>query len=52
MEDIIQEFIDYIHRTKHSSSNTEVSYMRDLKKLMHYLQTQGITSWGVVTFTT
>ncbi|MDD3218077.1 MAG: site-specific tyrosine recombinase XerD [Lachnospiraceae bacterium] len=40
------------HRTKHSSSNTEVSYMRDLKKLMHYLQTQGITSWGVVTSTT
>ena len=29
----IQEFIDYLHNTRGTSKNTEVSYERDLKKL-------------------
>ena len=28
----IQEFIDYLHNTRGTSKNTEVSYERDLKK--------------------
>lgn len=36
MEQTIQEFITYLHNTKKSSGNTEVSYERDLKKMMQY----------------
>ncbi len=47
MEEAIQKFIKYIHKTKKSSENTEVSYQRDLEKLMYYLNTQlHITSWS------
>ena len=28
----IREFITYLHNTKKSSANTEISYQRDLKK--------------------
>lgn len=52
MENAIYEFTDYLHKTKHSSENTEVSYRRDLKKLAGYLQeVHGITSWADVTAT-
>ncbi|MGN0251398.1 MAG: site-specific tyrosine recombinase XerD [Oliverpabstia sp.] len=36
MEQTIREFITYLHNTKKSSGNTEVSYERDLKKMMQY----------------
>lgn len=52
MEDAIQKFIRYLHKTKKTSNNTEVSYERDLKKLCRYLEeNQHITSWGEVTVT-
>ena len=38
MEEAIQKFIRYFHKNKKSSANTEVSYKRDLEKLMQYLQ--------------
>ena len=49
MENAIYSFIQYLHETKHSSNNTEVSYQRDLKKLVAYLEsTHGITEWSQV----
>lgn len=52
MEDAIQKFIRYLHKTKKASSNTEVSYERDLKKLQRYMEEeQHVTSWGDVTAT-
>ncbi|MBS6180934.1 MAG: site-specific tyrosine recombinase XerD [Erysipelotrichaceae bacterium] len=36
MEIEIQNFISYLHNTKKTSGNTEVSYERDLKKMMQY----------------
>lgn len=38
MENEIRDFIEYMHHTKKSSGNTEISYERDLKKMMQYLQ--------------
>lgn len=38
MEKEIKEFISYLHNTKKMSGNTEVSYERDLKKMMQYFQ--------------
>ena len=52
MEDAIQKFIRYLHKTKKASSNTEVSYERDLKKLQRYLaEEQNVTQWDQVTVT-
>lgn len=44
MEQEIREFIDYLHNTKKTSLNTEVSYQRDLTKMASYLEEQGITT--------
>lgn len=44
MEQEIREFIDYLHNTKKTSQNTEVSYHRDLMKMAAYLQTRGIAA--------
>ena len=33
MERVVEDFILYLHETKNTSKNTEVSYERDLKKL-------------------
>ena len=38
----IQEFISYLHNTKGTSHNTEVSYERDLRKLEQFLDGRGI----------
>lgn len=43
MEREIREFISYLHNTKKTSNNTEVSYQRDLKKMSGYLAGKGIT---------
>lgn len=52
MVDAIQKFIRYLHKTKKASSNTEVSYERDLKKLFNYMvEKKSVTSWGEVTVT-
>jgi len=52
MDEAIQKFIKYYHKTKKSSVNTEVSYKRDLTKLKDFLQEEaGIDSWEQVTET-
>ncbi len=52
MEEAIQKFIKYLHKTKRSSANTEVSYKRDLEKLCRFLREElGVDSWGAVTAT-
>ncbi len=38
MENEIRDFIEYMHHAKKSSGNTEISYERDLKKMMRYLR--------------
>src|SRR5699024_7779541 len=47
----IQELIDYLHNTRGTSKNTEVSYERDLKKLEQYLTEEGIVTGEQVTST-
>ncbi len=40
MEKEIQNFIEYMHHTKKSAGNTEISYERDLKKMIQFLQSE------------
>lgn len=47
----IQEFIDYLHKTRGTSKNTEVSYERDLKKLEKYLTEGGFETAEKITST-
>ncbi len=42
MERVIREFVAYLHTTKKTSTNTEVSYQRDLKKFVSYLNSLGL----------
>ncbi|MCD8154126.1 MAG: site-specific tyrosine recombinase XerD [Clostridiales bacterium] len=49
MEREIREFIGYLHNTRKSSSNTEVSYQRDLRKMAAYMNVQGIKSITEIT---
>lgn len=49
MERTLAEFIAYLHTTKNTSANTEISYQRDLKKLIRYLQEQKIYDFTEVT---
>lgn len=39
----IDQFISYLHNVKKTSTNTELSYKRDLKKFELYLESKGIT---------
>ncbi|NLG05184.1 MAG: site-specific tyrosine recombinase XerD [Clostridia bacterium] len=49
MEQEILEFISYLHNIKKTSNNTEMSYQRDLMKMQHYMEIQGVTSVKDVT---
>lgn len=49
MERVVEEFIGYLHNTKKTSTNTEVSYRRDLKKVMEYFKKKGISNVGEIT---
>lgn len=49
MEQEILEFIAYLHNIKKTSNNTEMSYQRDLMKMQHYMETQGIDCVSDVT---
>ena len=40
MQKLIEEFILQLHKEKNTSSNTEISYKRDLNKLYDYLNTK------------
>lgn len=51
MEKEITAFISYLHNVKATSKNTELSYKRDLSKMGHYLEGQGITEARKVTTT-
>lgn len=42
MDREIREFIAYLHNTKRTSGNTEISYQRDLKKMAAFLDGRGI----------
>ncbi len=44
METTISDFITYLHNTRKTSSNTELSYKRDLVKLEKYLSENNINS--------
>ena len=45
----IQKFIQYMHTRKHTSENTELSYERDLKKMVQFLNGQGVDCLEKVT---
>ena len=51
MEDRILEFINYLHNVKKASVNTELSYKRDLMKMMKYMAECGIDKAEDVTET-
>lgn len=51
MREEIVAFIQYLHMEKQTSSNTEVSYERDLRKMSQYLECQKIDSVKYVTET-
>lgn len=42
MEKAIDSFIIYLHNIKKTSENTEMSYRRDLLKVRHFMEEQGI----------
>ncbi len=44
MEEQLQEFINYLHNVKKASNNTELSYRRDLTKLVNFLKGKGLDS--------
>lgn len=48
MYSLIEEFIDKIHVEKNTSKNTELSYKRDLKKLIDYLNDKSIKELNLV----
>lgn len=50
MEHEVAEFIEYLHNVKKTSNNTELSYKRDLKKMINYLESQGVTSLDEITY--
>ena len=37
MEKEIKAFITYLHNVKGTSTNTEMSYKRDLEKVQHFM---------------
>lgn len=43
MQQDIDAFISYLHNVKKTSSNTELSYQRDLKKFVSFLSSRGIS---------
>ncbi len=51
MEKEIDQFISYLHNTKKTSENTEMSYRRDLNKVLKYMKEQGIAEVSEITVT-
>lgn len=49
MEKSIQNFIAYMHETKDTSANTEMSYKRDLMKVDAFLSSKGIADIKSIT---
>lgn len=51
MEKEINGFITYLHNVKKTSNNTELSYKRDLSKMQHYMDGQGVDRLESITVT-
>ena len=51
MENEINAFMLYLHNIKKTSENTEMSYRRDIVKVMNYMQEQGIEDVRKITAT-
>ena len=49
MEEQIKVFIAYLHETKKTSGNTELSYQRDLYKLAAFLRERSVTEGKDIT---
>lgn len=49
MENEINAFITYLHNVKDTSKNTEMSYRRDLEKVVSFMQSRGISQIAEVT---
>ncbi len=49
MEQSIQDFIAYMHETKDTSANTEMSYRRDLVKVDKFMAQRGISKLQSIT---
>ena len=49
MEELFTKFIANIHETRQTSSNTEVSYLRDLRQMQSFLAQAGIKEASKVT---
>lgn len=45
MEQAIEQFVAYLHNVKETSNNTELSYRRDLKKVITFLRDRKLTDW-------
>lgn len=45
MEQAIDQFVAYLHNIKETSTNTELSYRRDLKKVIIFLHARNLTEW-------
>ena len=48
MEKEIKAFIAYLHNVKNTSTNTEMSYKRDLEKVQHFMAERGIHETAAV----
>lgn len=49
MQTEVDSFISYLHNVKNTSANTEMSYRRDLKKLIAFLNEQGVANVKLIT---
>lgn len=49
MRNEIEQFILYLHSVKSTSHNTELSYRRDLGKVVSFLEEQGVSNFQKVT---
>lgn len=49
MEQVIESFISYLHNVKKMSTNTELSYRRDLLKVADYMRGQNISDVSDIT---
>ncbi len=49
MEEQVLEFINYLHNIKKSSENTQISYRRDLIKMVSFMSSRGVNDALLVT---
>ena len=51
MDEEIRYFVTYLEEVKKASHNTVMSYQSDLEKMMHYAESQGVSSIDAITAT-